>query len=133
MAQENPPFIEQRPFRWYHALALASLVALPFAQWVLFFNLRTRASFLVPLAIAASIILAVGVARPRYLVTTTVRHSQWILFGGLLLIGLLIALSLPPTGQTIAYRGFLTDSLTLGLVMYLTRIWHSQKLARHPS
>jgi hypothetical protein len=132
MNQENPPFIEQRPFRWYHALAIASLVALPVVQWLLFFDLRTRASFLVPLVIAASVILAVGVARPRYLVTTTIRHSRWILFGGLFLIGLLIAISLPTTSQTIAYRGFLTDSLTLGLVMYLTRIWHAQKLAQHP-
>jgi len=122
--QGQPTYIEQRPFRWYHLLAVTALIALPFVQWLAYFEYRTRLAFLLPLAAVAAIILVVGMFRPRFVVDDPVNHHEWGIRGFVVATGLAIGFMLPSSGTVVVLRGVLSDTLLLFAAFYLSRIWN---------
>ena len=122
--QLSSRFEERRPARWYHSLALAALVALPFVQWFAYFEYRTALSVLIPLAAAMGIMLVVGMFFPRNVATQPTSHREWALLMAAAAAALGVAIFLPPTGTIVIARGALTDLLGLLAVGYAIRVWH---------
>lgn len=125
--QRLPSYSERRPLRWYHVLVITALFALPIVQWFAFLEYRTRLSFLLPLAIVASLMLTVGAFFPRFVVTGSPNHRDIGLRGVVLAAALVITLALPSSGMMTLLRGALVDGLALYSVSYLIRLWNSPK------
>ena len=125
--QRLPKYTERRPRHWYHVLVMAALLALPFVQWFAFQEYRTRFSFLLPLAIAASLMFTVGAFFPRFVVSGPPNHREIGLRGVVLATALAIALALPSSGMITLLRGALSDILVLFGVSYLIRLSNSRK------
>lgn len=126
--QRLPKYVEHGPLRWYHVLVAAAVLALPFAQWFAFLRFQTWLSFLIPLAIAATLMLVVGAFYPRFVpagrpARTSLRKSG--LSAAIIAAALIFALVLPSSGMTTLLRGALADILALIGTGHL--IWMLQK------
>jgi hypothetical protein len=117
----SPKYIERRPFRWYDALVIAAVFALPFVQWFAFLRFQTRLSFLIPLAITASLMFVVAALNPRFVPAQPPNGREAGLRVGVLAIALILSLVLPSSGMIILLRGTLSDILALICIGYLSR------------
>jgi hypothetical protein len=118
--QRSPKYTERRPFRWYDALLIAAVVALPFVQWFAFLRFQTRLSFLAPLAITASLMFVVVAFHPRFVRAEAPDHREAGARLVILAAALILALILPSSGMVILLRGALSDILALISVGYLS-------------
>jgi hypothetical protein len=129
--QRSPKFVERGPLRWYHMLVVAAVLALPFAQWFAFLRFQTRVSFLVPLAIAVTLMLVVGAFYPRFVpaarpARTSLRESG--LSTAIIGAALILAFVLPSSGMTTLLRGALADILALIGTGHLIRVLQQPKI-----
>ena len=129
--QRLPKYVEQGPLRWYHALVIAAVFALPFAQWFTFLRFQTRVSFLIPLAIAVTLMLVVGAFYPRFVpadrpTRTSLRETG--LRAAIIGAALILALVLRSSGMTTLVRGALADILALISTGYLIRVLQKPRL-----
>jgi hypothetical protein len=129
--QRLPKYVEQRPLRWYHVLVIATVFALPFAQWFAFLRFQTRVSFLIPLAIAVALMLVVGAFYPRFVpaerpTRTSLRETG--LRAAIIGAALIFVLVLRSSGMTMLLRGALADILALISAGYLIRVLRKPKI-----
>jgi hypothetical protein len=120
--RRSPKYIERRPLRWYDVPVIAAGLALPFVQWFAFLRFQTRLSFMIPLAITASLMFVVAALNPRFVPAQLPNSREAGLRVGVIAVVLILALVLPSSGTIILLRGVLSDILALICVSYLSRL-----------
>jgi hypothetical protein len=129
--RRSPRYIERRPFHWYDVLVIAAVFALPFVQWVAFLRFQTRLSFLIPLAITASLMFAVAALNPRFVPAEPPNRREAGLRVGVVTLALILALVLPSSGMIILLRGALSDILALISIGYVSRSLQNRESGSH--
>ena len=119
---ERAHIFREQPKHWLHVLSAVAFLALPFAQWIAYASYRSSVAFFLPLAVATSIFVTVGLFRPSAVFLRPPNHREWAINGGLLTVGLGVALAMPPSGTALVLRGVLFDVIVLLVVAYLMRL-----------
>jgi hypothetical protein len=128
--RRSPKYIERRPFRWYDVPVIAAVLALPFVQWFAFLRFQTRLSFLIPLAITASLMFVVAALNPRFVPAQPSNGREAGLRVGVVAVALILALVLPSSGMIVLLRGALSDILALICIGYLSRSLQNRDRSR---
>lgn len=102
--RRSPKYIERRPLRWYDVPVIAAGLALPFVQWFAFLRFQTRLSFMIPLAITASLMFVVAALNPRFVPAQLPNSREAGLRVGVIAVVLILALVLPSSGTIILLR-----------------------------
>jgi hypothetical protein len=108
-------------------IASTAALTLPFIQWFAYLKYGTRLSFLLPLFVTATLMLVVGMLRPRFVLIGPPNPREAGLRAAILAAALIIALALPPSGTLTVLRGALSDILALSIVGFLARVWNTPK------
>jgi len=121
----------EQPKHWLHAIATATIFAVPISQGLAYTASGAFLAIYLPLAVAIPLLIFIGVYRPRARLSRPPQLRFLTKFTLIFAAALACSFMLPPSNDVLIVRTGLIDFIALIVVAYAThgtRKWHPKNV-----